>query len=209
METNQIICKDFKDVKIFEKFDLILTDPPYGLNIAKSGCLSIKGASSKQRKFTPSKWDKKPEKSLFDKMLSVSKNQIIWGGNYFTDYLYPSKCWLVWWKKDGLPRGTFADCELAWTSFNQPSQVFNSRWHGFIRDSKEKRYSHPTQKALDVMKWCIENFSKPGDIILDPFVGSGTTCVAAKQLGRKYIGIDISEEYCKIAKERLNETVHS
>ena len=101
------------------------------------------------------------------------------------------------------PADTFADCEMAWTSFDKPAQVFNSRWRGIIRDSKEPRVGHPTQKALEVMKWCIASFSKPGDTILDPFLGSGTTAVAAKLLGRNYIGIEQDEEYVAMARERL------
>jgi hypothetical protein len=86
---------------------------------------------------------------------------MIWGGNYFSHLLPPSQCWLVWWKNDGLPRGTFADCELAWTYFKQPARVFNSRWRGFFRGSKEVRVAHSTQKALDVMPWCLGFYSRP------------------------------------------------
>ena len=83
--------------------------------------------------------------------------------------------------------------------------VFNSRWAGYIRDSKEKRYAHPTQKALDVMKWCVLEFSNPGETILDPFMGSGSTVVAAAMLSRRYIGIEQEEEYIAIARERLKD----
>ena len=123
--------------------------------------------------------------------------------------LPPSPCWLVWWKKDGLPRGTFADCELAWTSFKRPALVYNSRWHGFIRDSRENKVPHPTQKALDVIKWCVEEFSTPGQTILDPFLGSGTTAVAAAALGRDCIGIERDPEYVAIAQQRLAKLVDS
>jgi DNA modification methylase len=105
------------------------------------------------------------------------------------------------------PRNSFADCELAWTSFDRNPMVFNSRWSGFVKDSKEKRYAHPTQKALDVMKWCVLEFSNPGETVLDPFAGTGTSLVAAAMLSRRYIGIDKDEEYIKIAEERLRECV--
>jgi len=187
-----------------KSIDLIITDPPYGLGIAKKGSLSIKGSSNAKRTFTPSEWDTFiPTQEYFDEVIRISKNQIIWGGNYFAHLLPATQCYLVWWKKDGLPRGTFADCEVAWTSFKKPAQVYNSRWHGFIRDSKEERVAHPTQKALDVMKWCIDEFSEPGDTIFDPFMGSGTTGVAAKELNRQFIGIDISQEYVDIAEDRI------
>jgi site-specific DNA-methyltransferase (adenine-specific) len=187
--------------------DMILTDPPYGIGISKKNTLSIKGVSDKTREFTEMKWDSFiPTKEYFDEIIRISKNQIIWGGNYFAHLLPPTSCYLVWWKKDGLPRGTFADCELAWTSFKQPAQVYNSRWHGFIRDSKEDRYSHPTQKAQDVMQWCIENFSKEDNIILDPFAGSGTTGVACKNTNRNYILIEKEPEYVEIINKRLAST---
>ena len=180
--------------------DLVLTDPPYGLNIAKTGRIG------KGKRFTPKAWDIAiPTKEYFDEMRRVSRNQIIWGGNHFTQHLPSSRGWLVWWKKDGLPRNNFSDCELAWTSFDVPAKVYNSRWYGFIRDSKEPRVAHPTQKALDVMRWCIESFSDPEELILDPFMGSGTSCVAAEMTGRRYIGIESDEEYIAIAGKRIAE----
>jgi DNA modification methylase len=187
--------------------NLVLTDPPDGISIAKKGTLSIQGASTKKREFTKSEWDTFiPDRAYFDELRRVIKNQVICGGNYFAHLLPSTQCWLVWWKKDGLPRGSFADCELAWTSFKKPALVYNSRWHGFIRDSKEGRVAHPTQKALDVMRSAVEEFSKYGDVILDPFLGSGTTAIAAKQLGRHFIGIERESEYVKIAKQRIAET---
>jgi hypothetical protein len=136
-------------------------------------------------------------------MLRVARRHVIWGGNYFTVALPPSRGWLVWWKKDGLVPGTFADCELAWTSFDRPAQVFNSRWSGFVKDSRETQFPHPTQKALEVMKWCVASFSRPGDIVLDPFMGTGTTGVACLLLGRRFIGIERDLEYMTMARKRL------
>lgn len=201
---NRIILGNCLDtlVRLPDKsIDVVLTDPPYGVGIAKAGKL---GSAT----FTPKNWDAAiPPKVYFDEMRRVSRAQIIWGGNYFANMLPASRCWLVWWKNDGLPIHTFADCEMAWTSFDRNAQVFNSRWRGFIRDSKEARVGHPTQKALEVMKWCIASFSEPGDTILDPFLGSGTTAVAAKILGRHYIGIEQDEEYVAKARERLRSAV--
>jgi site-specific DNA-methyltransferase (adenine-specific) len=197
---NRLITGDCFDtlVRLPDKsIDLLCTDPPYGIGIAKTGRIG-------KAVFTPKKWDTAvPPKVYFDEMRRVSKAQVIWGGNYFSHYLPPSRCWLVWWKRDSLPSLTFADCELAWTSFEKPAQVFNNRWHGPIRATSEPRVGHPTQKALEVMKWCVTSFSKPGDTILDPFLGSGTTAVAAKILGRRYIGIEQDEEYVAMARERL------
>ena len=177
--------------------DLLCTDPPYGIGIAKSGTLG-------NTRFKPKDWDSSiPSAEYFREMLRVSKQQIIWGGNHFAHLLTPSRCWLVWWKQDGLPRLTFADCELAWTSFQRPAQVYNCRWHGAIRDSREPKVGHPTQKALAVMRWCINEFSRIGDLILDPFAGSGTVLLAAHQLGRRFLGIERDGEYLEIANRRL------
>ncbi|SUS08827.1 Site-specific DNA-methyltransferase (fragment) [uncultured Defluviicoccus sp.] len=182
-----------------QSISLILTDPPYGLGIAK------KGQIGSGKRFTPKRWDVLPPREVFAEMRRVSRHQVIWGGNYFTHYLPPSRCWLVWYKKDGLPKNSFADCELAWTSFNRNAAVFNCRWSGFVKDSREPRVAHPTQKALEVMKWCVAEFSQPGDTILDPFLGSGTTAVAAKLLLRRFTGIEIDREYVAIAHKRLAE----
>lgn len=178
--------------------DLIITDPPYGLGIAQKGRVGL------SQLFEPKSWDaQRPPRIYFNEMRRISQHQIIWGGNYFADYLPPSRCWLAWWKNAGLPRHTFADCELAWTSFDRPAYVFNSRWRGGIKDSKEPRYAHPTQKPLALMAWCVDLFSAPGSLIVDPFLGTGTTALAAISLGRRCIGIEREPEYLDIARRRL------
>ena len=144
-----------------------------------------------------------PSKEVFEEMIRVSKNQIIFGGNYFTKHLPPSSCWVVWDKDNA--ESFFADCELAWTSFNTAVRKVKWKWFGMLQeDMKHKEYRyHPTQKPVPVMRWILENYSEPNQIILDPFLGSGTTAIACKMLGRKYIGIEISPEYCKIARRRV------
>ena len=141
------------------------------------------------------------------KIKSISKNQIIFGGNYYASILGDSSCWIVWDKDNG--KTDFADCELAWTSFKTAVRKFKWRWQGMLQEdmaNKEKRL-HPTQKPLPLMKWIVEKYSKPGDLIIDPFSGSFTTSVGCKQLGRKYIGVEISKEYCEIAVQRLSQEV--
>ena len=182
-----------------KSIDLVLTDPPYGIRHARS-----RGANSIFRPFTPKSWDSAiPTTEFFHEMLRVGRRHIIWGGNYYAHILPPTNAWLVWYKSDGLPSLQFSDCELAWTSCPTNSRVFNCRHRGGLKDSKETLVAHPTQKALAVMQWCIELFSKPGDTILDPFLGSGTTGVAAKLLGRKFIGIERDPEYMTIASKRI------
>jgi site-specific DNA-methyltransferase (adenine-specific) len=139
-------------------------------------------------------------------MMRVSKNQIIFGGNYFIEYLKNSPCWIVWDKDNS---GNFADCELAWASFKTAVRKFKWRWNGMLQEDmkhKESRY-HPTQKPVELMKWILNKYSKPTDLILDPFLGSGTTAIAAKQIHRRYIGIEISQKYCDIARQRLGQEV--
>ena len=133
----------------------------------------------------------------------VSHRHVVWGGNFYAHLLPPSAGWLVWYKKDGLPSLQYSDCELAWTSCAIKSKVFNCRHAGFVKDSKETLPAHPTQKALEVMKWCLELFSKPGDLILDPFMGSGTTGVACALMGRRFIGIERDPEYLRMAMRRI------
>ena len=191
-----------------KSIDLVITDPPYGIKIAKSGKVGGGSHRGKTQTFQKIDWDNEiPTKAVFDEILRVSRNQIIWGGNYFLDYLPSTRCMLTWYKRDGLPIRTFADCELAWTSFDMNSMVFNCRWDGFIRDSREPKVAHPTQKALEVMKWCVRDFSTDTDVIYDPFLGSGTTALACQELGRNYIGSEISKEYCEIAEKRLGQQV--
>ncbi len=193
---NQIICGDCLDVmKDWPDncVDLVLTDPPYGIGASQGFGRSLRLSKT----IVKGDWDGQiPSKPCFEAMLRTSQNQIIWGGNYFADYLYATRCFLVW---DKLNAGRdFADCEMAWTSFDKVARLFVAR----VADEHKTRI-HPTQKSLKLMVWCLENYSKPTDLILDPFCGSGTTCVAAKMLGRDYIGIDISEEYCEIARQRI------
>ena len=179
-----------------KSIDLVLTDPPYGIGYGST--------SSSSRFFRPKTWDRSiPSHEIFEEMLRVGSRHVFWGGNYFAHILPPSNAWLVWHKNDGLLSLQFSDCEMAWTSCGTKSMVFNCRHRGFVKDSKEALVAHPTQKALEVMKWCIELFSKPGDTILDPFMGRGTTGVACTMLGRHFIGIERDPEYWQMAKRRI------
>ena len=177
------ILKDLPDSCV----DLVLTDPPYGLNLKMQG--GTWGIS--YRHGDMKKWDYVIKEADIQLCIQKGKNAIIWGGNNYT--MTPSRCWLVW-EKPFFP--TMSDNELAWTSFDKPTKSFRNNRIGNVN-------GHPTEKPLSLMVWCVENYSNPDALILDPFCGSGTTCVAAKMLGRRYIGIDISEKYCEIARQRL------
>lgn len=188
--------------------DLVLTDPNYGIGESNEKNAS-RGGLAKPKDYGHYEWDRvRAPQSAFVEMMRCSEDQVIFGGNYFIDYLYPTSCWLVWDKDNG--QSDFADCELAWTSFSSAVRRFKYRWQGMLQEHagrhKETRV-HPTQKPLPLFKWILENYSETNQLILDPFLGSGTTAVAAKNLGRKFIGIEISEKYCEIAKQRLAQEV--
>jgi site-specific DNA-methyltransferase (adenine-specific) len=177
------------------KVDAVVTDPPYGLERfkAKDG-----GNSKKIRSFGDSdkNWNnEKPPAEVFDLIFSISKHQVIFGMNNFS--LPPTEYYIVWDKGQKMP--SFAECELAWCSMNRPAKIFRGR---FVMGKV-----HPAEKPVDLLEWIASNYTEPNSTILDPFAGSGTTLVAAQSLGRKWIGIEISPEYCEIAKKRLEGTI--
>jgi DNA modification methylase len=181
------------------KVDAVVTDPPYG--IGEDG-----GDKKRRRGYRPlvvhekKNWDKqRPQKCVFDLMREVSTEQIIWGGNYFADFLPPSMGWLYW---DKLMGGDFSDGELAWTSQKRAVRDFSKSPFAGLKGGHERQ--HPTQKPVELMQWCI-GFLPDADTILDPFMGSGTTGVAAIKLGRKFIGIEIDPGYFDIACRRIEQ----
>jgi len=190
------------------QFDLVLTDPPYG-KMWTRGKNAI-GMLKDQNENDPTAWDKTtPTQEYFDEMIRVSKHQIIFGGNHFTDKLPPSNCWIVWDKLGNFPRGEqipFADCELAWTSFNKVIKKFTVIQQGFVKDTKDER-EHPTQKPSELMRQIIAFYTKEDWTILDPFAGSGSTLRAAKDLSRPCTVIEINPKYIEIIKKRERQEV--
>ena len=192
------LLKDIPDGSV----DMVLTDPPYGKK-------SDKGTNgfgvAKTRRYT-SEWDKKtPPKEVFDKICTVSKNAIIFGGNYFANMLPISNCWIFWDKKGDIAfQNPFADGELIYTTFKKPVKRIVFRQQGFITDSKDKRY-HPTQKPTELLEFLIREYTNPGDTVLDPFMGSGSTGVACVNTGRKFIGMELDPVYFEVAKRRIEE----
>lgn len=192
------------------KADWCITDPPYGIGVGKKTCIydGKKYGKSKAHKkeYNEKDWDKQRiEKPYFDIMRDVSKEQIIFGGNYYTDYLPPSSCWIVWDKENGAT--DFADCELAWSSYKGAVRIFRYMWNGMLQGNmknKEKRV-HPTQKPLPLIEWILNKYTKEGDLVLDPFMGSCTTAVACYKMNRNYIGFELDKEYYEIGMKRLEE----
>jgi DNA modification methylase len=187
-----------------EPVDLVLTDPPYGIKMSE-GFEGFGGFGEPiARRQYPDVWDNdRPEPETMKAVISICRAALIFGGNFFADILPRSTHWVVWDKLNTMP--TFGDCELIWTNIGRKSvKKITCQYNGLL--GKEVTRYHPTQKPLKLLEQLITNYSL-GDTILDPFMGSGTTLVAAKQLGRKAIGIEIEEKYCEIAVKRLAQEV--
>ena len=197
-------CLDYLKTLDDNQIDVVVTDPPYGIGEA-AGKNKSRGQLAQPQDYGDKEWDnKRPSDEFFKEILRVSKNQVIFGGNYFADLLPASSCWLVWDKDNS---GDFADCELAWTSYKTAVRHFKYRWNGMLQGNmsrKEKRV-HPTQKPIPLMEWVVQNYTKVGDTILDPFMGSGTTGVASCNLSKSFIGIELDPEYFKIAQKRIED----
>jgi site-specific DNA-methyltransferase (adenine-specific) len=199
-----------------QRFDLLLTDPPYGLGAARrkfaghgvkthrSGLAA--GKCIKKRDYGDSGWDDKPaDPAALALSRERSEWQIIFGGNYFD--LPKAKCWLIWDKLRG--ETDYADGEMAWTNLDKAIRIIRWRWNGFLTENADPRDErvHPTQKPFAVMHWAIRQAPATVQSILDPWVGSGTTLLAAKQLSKVAVGIEIDEAYCEVAAKRLSQEV--
>jgi site-specific DNA-methyltransferase (adenine-specific) len=188
------------------KVDLVLTDPPYGIRYNMEHNPQSKHVESHRGQTGAVRNDDVPFDPSF--LMSVGKGRIIWGANCFASRLPDNPAWLVWDKvtKNGL-NVRIAECELAWTDCVGKPAVFRHLWSGAFRDSERGSKVHPTQKPVLLMSWCATRPGVPAGVILDPFMGSGPTLRAAKDLGRKAIGIEIEERYCEIAAKRMAQEV--
>ncbi len=185
------------------KFDLCLTDPPYGLQ-ENARRVASRGKLAKTTDYGDFEWDAEPASGLeILAALNSAKESIIWGGNYFN--LGPQRGWLVWDKENG--GNDFADCELAWTNLKTSVRIFRHMWNGMLRASENDiPRVHPTQKPIALMKWCL-SFAPDAKTVIDPFMGSGSVLVAAKHRGLTAVGIDMEERYCEIAANRLSQRI--
>ena len=200
--------KEFKD----NQFNLAIVDPPYGINMDKqkeSFSPSKKGLGNRHRKEWIKKgWDNNiPSKDYFDELMRVSKNQIIWGGNYYFDFLTNTRCCIIW---DKIQKFSGSDFELAWTSFEKSSKAFRmSRIEAYSNlNSKTKDpfiKIHPTQKPVALYEFLLMNYAKEGDKILDTHLGSGSIAIACHNLGFDLEGYELDKEYFEAAKKRLKQ----
>lgn len=190
-------------------FDLAVVDPPYGIGESmkkRKNNVTDKWKSPYVKIHSVKDWDKTPpNECYFDELLRVSKNQIIWGANHFISKIpYDSSCWIVWDKKNG--ESDFADCELAWTSFDKAVRKFEWLWNGFQKQKPEQRI-HPTQKPVALYDWILHQYAKPGDKILDTHLGSGSSRIAAHKAGFDFTGFELDTDYYTQQEKRFKEFV--
>jgi len=199
----ELWCGDMLDIlPTLGEFDACVTDPPYGIN-ENDRKVASRGNLAAPKDYGAFDWDSAPASAAcVAAMRACSRHQIIFGGNYFD--LPPSSCWLVWDKQNG--ENDFADCELAWTNMRKAVRRVYWRWNGMIRKGHEDR-EHPTQKPLGVMLWCIDQLPADVGTILDPFMGSGTTGVAAIKRGKAFYGIEREPKYFDVACSRISDAL--
>lgn len=195
-------------------FDLAIVDPPYGIKESAHRNKS-RTKLAKTKMYKKEFWDyDKPNQEYFNELFRISKNQIIWGGNYFIDNLYSTKSFVVW---DKVNQGTnFADCELAWTSFDKAVRLYRFMWNGMMQGSPADGSSnngnkktnelriHPTQKPVKLYEWLLMNYAKEGDKILDTHLGSGSIAIACHNLGFDLTACELDKEYYDAAMNRLD-----
>ena len=171
-------------------FELAIVDPPYGIGVNQ---MNMGGRKTIQP--TDKKWDNEiPNQEYFDEIIRVSKEQIIWGGNYFP--LRPSRCFVIWDKGEMMYGRSFAECEYAWVSMDKSARVYK------LNPTQLDRI-HPTQKPIKLYKWLLKNYAKEGNKILDTHVGSASSLIACYDMGFDYIGFELDKEYFDKANERI------
>lgn len=184
-------------------FDLAIVDPPYGIGITKNKRLNNNSNND---------WDNEiPNAEYFNKLKRVSKNQIIWGGNYFIEHLKNTRCFLNWDKLNH--SDTYADCEMAWTSFDKNAKIFKYMWdgnrYGFPNAiqgvGKKSIRTHPTQKPVKLYEWLLMNYAKKGDKILDTHLGSGSIAIACHNLGYDLTACELDKDYYEAAMKRIEQ----
>lgn len=184
-------------------FDLAIVDPPYGIGASKKFGLQEFGWTQYKR----SDWDNEiPSEQYFKELFRVSKNQIVWGGNYMTEFLPPSMGWIIW---DKGQRGfTLADGEMAWTSFNKAMRIFEFSRAGCIKSNNTMTEKfHPTAKPYELYKYCIDKYAKQGDKILDTHLGSGSIAIACHDYGFDLTACELDKEYFDKAMKRINNHI--
>jgi site-specific DNA-methyltransferase (adenine-specific) len=194
------------------QFDLAIVDPPYGINMSKGTfTYSRKKGISSKRNYKAKDWDSNPpKKAYFNELLRISKNQIICGGNYFTDKIPVSRGWIYWDKKITNSNNiNFSDGELLWTSFDCILKKYTYDWIGFgyLNSTEKGSRVHPTQKPVALYKWLLKNYAKEGDTILDTHLGSGSSRIACHDMGFDFTGYEIDKDYFDAQEKRFKRHI--
>tara|TARA_R110001592_G_scaffold71939_3_gene219550 strand:+ start:8803 stop:9435 length:633 start_codon:yes stop_codon:yes gene_type:complete len=189
-------------------FDLAVVDPPYGIGFSgHDQIISSKGKGATFKKgslYEKKDWDNEhPSADYFTELKRVSKDQIIWGGNYFTDNLQPTKSWIFWYKEPNTANLTFSDGELAWTSLSKPTRQISIPWIGFGMLNSGEKKQHPTQKPVKLYDWIFANYAEKGMKILDTHLGSMSSAIACHYAGMHLTGCELDEDYFKAGCERV------
>jgi DNA modification methylase len=209
---HRLLCGDSTDsdavAKLMDgqKADMVFTDPPYGIKVVKSEMVGADFGIAKKGKYSEVIADDTTDTAneFYQTCISLGFDKfIIWGGNYFTDFLPFSDGWLIWNKRAGTDiRNTFADGEMAWCSFHTPIRIYDQLWNGMIREGEKDKRVHPTQKPIRMLSQIIDDHVK-GNLIFDGFLGSGSTMVASHQLKRKCYGLELDPKYCQVIVDRM------
>jgi DNA modification methylase len=225
---HRLICGDATDKNTVDrlmagkKAQMVFTDPPYGIEIVNvqetdkgkigygDGHLGFVGAGGivDANAYKPIKGDDTTETArlFYELCYKMNLKMIIWGGNYFSDFLPPSSCWICWDKRVEIPSNNFADCELAWTNITSPARMYRHIWSGLLREGNRTdelvKRVHPTQKPVGLAVWCLENYTNKGDVILDGFGGSGQTLIACEKINRACRMIEYESHYCDVILKR-------
>lgn len=213
LELNKIYNADCLDLmkEIPDKyFDLVLTDPPYGIGIGGNGKIGGNGFITKVTEYKKVNWDANGlTAEQWTGLKRISKNQIIFGYNYFADIIGNSRGIIVWDKKRQEWDDNFSDIEIAYTSFDKPAKCYRHLWMGALRGSEKSANTrfHPTQKPVKLFEWCLKNYSKENDIVLDCFSGSGVTAIACHNLNRNFICIEKDKDYYEKSVKRYEEHI--
>ena len=211
---HRLLCGDSTDsdqvAKLMngQKADMVFTDPPYGISVVKNDMVGADFGIAKKGQYKPIANDETKDvaQEFYQTCVSLGMNNfIIWGGNYFTDFLPFSDGWLIWNKRAGTDiRNTFADGEMAWCSFHTPIRIYDQLWNGMIREGEKEKRVHPTQKPIRTLAEIIEDHIS-GIIIYDGFLGSGSTMVASHQKQKVCYGIEMSPDYCQVIVDRMRK----
>ena len=209
---HRLICGDSTDVAVIDKLmdgvkaDMVMTDAPYGINaVGDNGEVGANFGVAQKGKYAKIIADDTTETAqrAYDILSQICDKLILWGGNYFLDFLPSSDGWLIWDKRgeSGI-RNTFADGEMAWCSFHTPVRIYHQLWNGMIREGEHEKRVHPTQKPIRMLSEILKDFSKENEVIVDVFGGSGSTLIACEQLNRKCYMAELDPKYCDVIIQR-------